>query len=379
MNQSQTYNPDSVNISNSSTALHGANKKQMSIFNGGQQEALQNKIMVAGKRIHLIGAGGVGMSGLAALLLKNNAIVTGSDLTPTNVTQGLSRLGAEIKIGHEADHLAPDTDAVVISAAIRQENPELQAARRQGCIVYKYAEMLGELMSFYKGIAVAGTHGKSTTSGWLTYLLKQAGIDTSFIIGSVISQLSCSSGVADSRYFVAEACEYDRSFLNLKPDIACVLNIEQDHLDYYRDENDIVEAFEDFVLGTRPNGVVIANGQDLNVTKIIQSHGDNVRFETFGLDKNCDFYAGNISLEDEFYAFDVYHTGKFLGRTNISLPGKHNIFNALAVIAVAVNLGLEARQVLELLGRFAGMDRRLMLKGRFGHITVLDDYAHHPT
>jgi len=379
MNKSRTYNLDSRHKSHSSTSLSGNNNKRISIFNGGQATAVQNKVMVAGKRFHLIGAGGIGMSGLAALLIKNNAIVTGSDQTPSDLTERLCRLGADIKIGHSTENLDSQTDAVVFSAAIREDNPELQLALQRRYTVYKYAEMLGELMSFYEGIAVAGTHGKSTTSGWLTYLLKQAGIETNFIIGAQISQLGISSGVADSKYFVAEACEYDRSFLNLKPKIACVLNIEQDHLDYYKDEDEIVEAFGEFALGTKPGGVVIANGQDANVAKIIQHMGDNVRCETFGLDESCDFYARNISLEDGFYAFDVYHNGQFLGRTNISLPGRHNILNALAVVAMAVNIGLEPGQVLNLLASFTGMDRRLMLKGRYGHITVLDDYAHHPT
>ena len=399
MSRSRTYHPDSKTKSHSSTALGGDNKKSISIFNINRTTAVlrksrqgcltaestgQNKIMVAGKRFHLIGAGGIGMSGLAALLIKNDAIVTGSDQTPTDVTDILRRLGADIKIGHDAENLGPQTDAVVISAAISENNPELQAARHRGCIIYKYAEMLGELMSFYDGIAIAGTHGKSTASGWLAYLLKQAGIDTNFIIGAQISQLGLSSGVADSNYFVAEACEYDRSFLNLKPKIACVLNIEQDHLDYYKNEAEIIEAFGEFAHGTKPDGVVVANGQDANVAKILMDlrpHRDNglVRCETFGLDDSCDYYAGNISLEDGFYAFDVYHNGILLGRTNISLPGRHNIFNALAVIAMAANIGLEPKLILELLGGFTGMDRRLMLKGRFEHITVLDDYAHHPT
>ncbi len=379
MNQSRTYHLDSRNKSNSSTVLSGGNKKHTSIFNESQTTAVKNKIMVAGKRFHLIGAGGIGMSGLAALLMKNNAIVTGSDQMPTNVTENLCRLGADIKIRHDAKNLDPRTDAVVISAAIREDNPELQIALQQGCVIYKYAEMLGELMSFYEGIAVAGTHGKSTTGGWLTYLLKQAGLDTNFIIGAEINQLNASSGIADSKYFIAEACEYDRSFLNLKPKIACVLNIEQDHLDYYKDEDEIVEAFGEFARGTKSDGVVIVNGQDANVLKITQRLGDNVHYETFGMDESCDFYANNITPKEGFYAFDVYHNGQLLDRTNISLPGRHNIFNALAVVAMAVNLGLEPERVLELLGSFTGMDRRLMLKGRFGHITVLDDYAHHPT
>jgi UDP-N-acetylmuramate--alanine ligase len=239
--------------------------------------------------------------------------------------------------------------------------------------------MLGELMSCYDGIAISGTHGKSTTSGWLTYCLQQAGVEANFIIGAKINQLGSSSGVADSRYFVAEACEYDRSFLNLKPKIACILNIEQDHLDYYKNEDEIVEAFGQFALGTKPDGVVIANGQDANVAKITSQLAGTPGCQTFGLDENCNFHAENIALNDGLYTFDIYHNGELLGATRISVPGKHNILNALAVVTIAVNAGLDCHQILQLLPEFTGMDRRLMLKGRFSKTVVLDDYAHHPT
>jgi UDP-N-acetylmuramate--alanine ligase len=339
---------------------------------------------LTGLKFHFIGAGGVGMSGLAQLLLKNKAIVTGSDQMASSVIDRLCRIGADIKIGHSENNLSPETDAAVISAAITEDNPELKLARERGCKIYKYAEMLGILCNCYDGIAISGTHGKSTTSAWLTYCMKQAGTDPNFIIGADINQLGGSSGVGDGKYFVAEACEYDRSFLNLKPKIACILNIEQDHLDYYKDENDIVDAFRQFVLGIKPDGVLIANGQDANVVKIITDSrfrvNDNpLRCETFGLDENCNFYAGNIALNNGLYAFDVYHNGEFLGATRISLPGRHNILNALAVVAMAVNAGLPPQQVLKLLPDFTGVDRRLMLKDHLGQITVLDDYAHHPT
>ncbi len=334
---------------------------------------------LAGKRLHFIGAGGVGMSGLARLLIKNNVIVSGSDQTQTAVTDRLCEWGADIKIGHNEKHLDPAADAVVISAAIKEDNPELKLARSKGLKIYKYARMLGQLCNCYDGIAVAGTHGKSTTSGWLTYCLKQAGIDANFIIGADIIQLGGSSGVGESKYFVAEACEYDRSFLNLKPKIGCILNIEQDHLDYYRDEDQIVEAFRDFTLGVKPNGVLVANGTDSNVAKVISMLSPDFRRQTFGMDKNCDFYVDNIELNEGFYTFDVYHNGKFLGPARNSLPGTHNILNALAVVAMAINIGLDASQILALLPNFTGIDRRLMLKGQVGQITVLDDYAHHPT
>jgi UDP-N-acetylmuramate--alanine ligase len=339
-------------------------------------------LKLAGKKFHFIGAGGVGMSGLAQVLLNNHAIVSGSDQIPTEVTDTLSRMGADVKIGHSADNLGHGTDAVVISAAITEDNPELKRARERGLKVYKYAEMLGELMNHYDGVAVSGTHGKSTTSGWLTYLLKKASINANFIIGAGVRQLNSSSGVADGKCFVAEACEYDRSFLNLKPAIACILNIEQDHLDYYKNEQEIVEAFREFAFGTRPGGTVIANGQDANSAGIISDlrrKDAPVHCVTFGLDESCNFYAANFALKDGLYGFDVYQDGALLGRTRISLPGRHNILNALAVTAMAITLGLEPKRVLELLPEFAGMDRRLMLKGQLGRITVLDDYAHHPT
>ncbi len=374
MNQpnTQTYNnPDS--------RLGGNDKSGVKVVDGQQAATACEELSLAGKKFHLIGAGGIGMSGLAQLLMKNGAIVAGSDQMPSEVVAALRQAGADIRIGHSTENLSPETDAVVISAAIKEDNPELKQARQKGYKIQKYAEMLGELMSCYDGIAISGTHGKSTTSGWLVYCLQQAGFEANFIIGAKINQLGSSSGVADSKYFVAEACEYDRSFLNLKPKIACILNIEQDHLDYYKDEDEIVEAFGEFALGIKPDGVVIANGQDANVAKITSQLGAAPGCQTFGLDENCNFHAENISLHDGLYAFDVYHNSDLLGATRISVPGTHNILNALAVVAIAVNAGLDCRKILGLLPEFTGMDRRLMLKGRFGETVVLDDYAHHPT
>jgi UDP-N-acetylmuramate--alanine ligase len=332
-----------------------------------------------GLRFHFIGAGGIGMSGLAKVLIRNKAIVSGSDMEVTEVTTELCRIGADIKSGHNAENLKEETDAVVISAAIKENNPELKAARERGCEIFKYAELLGGLMNCYDGIAISGTHGKSTTSSWLTYCLKEAGLEPSFIVGAKISQLDSSSGVGDGKYFIAESCEYDRSFLNLKPKIAAILNIEQDHLDYYKDEDEIVEAFREFAGGVKPGGVVIASGEDANTGRIIAEAGGERRFETFGFDESCNFSAQNIRLIDGLYSFDVYHNGEPVGTTQIAVPGRHNILNGLAVFGMGVNAGVEGVQMLDILGEFTGIDRRLMLKGRFKGVTVLDDYAHHPT
>jgi len=334
---------------------------------------------VAGARFHFVGIGGVGMSGLAQFLLEKRAIVSGSDRTASVVTVRLSRMGADIHIGHNETNVGDQTEAVVASAAIGLDNPELQQARRQGCRVYKYAQLLGELMGHFEGIAVGGTHGKSTTSGWLVHCLKQVGVDTNFIVGANISQLDVSAGTGDSEFFVAEACEYDRSFLNLRPQVACILNVEQDHLDCYRDEADIVEAFYQFALGTVPGGLVLANGGDRNVAKVVKRLGGEREVVTFGFDLKCDFSARNLRKRRGLYRFDVFQDGRRLGSTAVSLPGRHNVLNGLAVVATAVRIGVEPEKVLEHLKGFTGMDRRLMLKGQFDGITVLDDYAHHPT
>ena len=334
---------------------------------------------ISGKKYHFIGAGGIGMSGLAKLLMKNGATVTGSDQEDSIVVEKLRRLGADIRIGHTASNVGAGTDAVVISAAILVSNPELVAAMEKGCKVYKYAQMLGELMDRYAGIAVCGTHGKSTVSGWLAFVLEKAGISPSYIVGAEIPQLGDSNGVGNGKYFIAEACEYDRSFLNLHPETAVILNIEQDHLDYYADEDEIVDAFAEFASGVKPKGTIIANISDPNVAKVLQRQKKGRKIITFGCGEVYDFCARNIELIDGLYHFDVFHHGDLLGRTGISLPGEHNILNALAVIAAAVSAEAEGKLILELLDKFSGIDRRIMLKGTIGGVTVLDDYAHHPT
>ncbi len=319
------------------------------------------------------------MSGLAKLLMKNQAVVAGSDVEESEVVDGLRELGADIKNGHRWENFAGEVEAVVISAAIKDDNPELLAAKESGCKIYKYARMLGELMDGYTGIAVCGTHGKSTTSGWLSFVLERAGFGPNFIVGAEVGQLRGSSGVGDGEFFIAEACEYDRSFLNLHPKIAVVLNIEQDHLDYYRDEDDIVDAFAEFAAGVRQDGIIIANGQDTNVRQVLERLTDGQSVWTFGIEGEFDFCAKNIKLIDGLYRFDVYRAGDLLGNARISLPGEHNILNALAVIAAATCAGLEAEAILNFLTEFEGVDRRLMAKGEVGGVLILDDYAHHPT
>jgi UDP-N-acetylmuramate--alanine ligase len=333
----------------------------------------------AGRKFHFVGIGGVGMSGLAKLLIKNHALISGSDMSASAVTEMLAAAGADITIGHDQTAIPEGTEAVVISAAIKEDNPELVLARSKGLKVIKYAQMLGRLMDCYSGIAICGTHGKSTTTGWITWLLKQAGSDPNFVVGADIPQCGASSGPGNGRFFVAEACEFDRSFLSLHPHIGVILNIEADHLDYYRDEAEIVEAFEAFTRGVKPGGIIIANGEDANVARATRSLPAGIRLITFGLADGCDFRAASLEVVDGLPRFDVYHGDELLGRTSIGIPGRHNIYNALAVIAACTSTGLDADVVLANLDTFTGMDRRCMLKAKISDITVLDDYAHHPT
>ncbi len=334
---------------------------------------------IEGKKCHFIGAGGIGMSGLAKVLMRNGAAVSGSDQENSPTVQNLLALGADIRIGHSPDNIQLPLEAVVISAAIKPTNPELVRASQGGCAIYKYAEMLGLLMDACTGIAVCGTHGKSTTSGWLAFVLERAHSAPSFIVGADVPQLGGSSGVGDGDFFVAEACEYDRSFLNLHPQITVMLNIEQDHLDYYKDESEVVDAFSEFAGCVRDGGLIVANGADKNIATVLSRLKEGQRYITFGLSDGCDFYAENVELVDGLYHFDISHKGSLLGRVGISLPGEHNILNALAVVAAAVSAGAEAKAVLKSLAQFGGVDRRLMLKARAGDITIMDDYAHHPT
>jgi len=331
------------------------------------------------KRYHFIGIGGVGTSALAAVLMKEKAIITGSDMQSSSLTDRLSNSGAKVIVGHSTDNLPEKLDGVIVSAAVADDNPELQAARQRKIMVYKYAQMLGLVLDRYKGIAIAGTHGKSTTCGWLIFVLKKLGIEPNFVIGADILQFGTSSGIGGSDIFVAEACEYDRSFLNLHPKIGAILNIEQDHLDYYCGIDEIVQAFADFASNISQDGILVAGVQDANVAKIIAGLGDKRELLTFGIIEGAAISARNIEYTPDFTQFGCFYRSDMLGRARIRLAGEHNVRNALAVLACTQALGLDAKEVIDSLGGFEGMDRRVMKKTQINGVIVLDDYAHHPT
>ena len=331
----------------------------------------------AGRRIHLIGIGGSGMRALAKMLLELGAVVSGSDRLSGGAVERLREQGAAVQIGQCAENLPGACDLVVHSAAIHEQNPELLAARRRGIEVVKYSRMLGRLMAERVGIAVSGTHGKSTTTAMVAYTLHAAGADPSFVVGAIVPQLGGPSGVGAGRHFVAEACEYDRSFLNLCPRLAAILNIEEDHLDCYQDLDAIVEAFRSFAALVPPEGVLIANGDDRKVVEVTAPVSCEV--ETFGLSESCAWRGSDVRSDRGRYAMTVMLKGEEFCRLTVPLPGLHNVYNSLAAVGLLHHAGLAGERIAELLCGFTGAHRRMTLKGRPGGVTVLDDYAHHPT
>lgn len=332
-------------------------------------------------RIHLVGIGGCGMSALAALLLRRGTRISGSDRADSQVLSQLVESGAAITTVQRAESVPGNADLVVTSAAIPPNHPELMEARRRGLPVFKYAELLGAVMARYEGVAISGTHGKSTTTAWLTYVLRRAGLDPNFVVGATVGQLGGSSGVGVGRQFIAEACEFDRSFLNLRPRHAAILNIEEDHLDCYADLQAIRTAFGEFARLVPEDGTLVLNGHDPQCALLsaeLQAAGRTAPL-TFGYDPTFTWSAVAVRLTEGTYSFEVCHRGKVLGRVQPLLAGRHNVLNALAVIALAERCGVTWTALQPGLVEFRGADRRLELRGEVEGVRILDDYAHHPT
>jgi UDP-N-acetylmuramate--alanine ligase len=331
----------------------------------------------AGQRIHMVGIGGAGMRALAEMLIQRGACITGSDLAPSAATLRLSELGADVAIGQQGENIPLQCDRVVFSAAVHAENPELVAATERGLKGLKYSQMLGEIMSKGCGVGIAGTHGKSTTTAMVAYALTAAGTDPSFIIGATCPQLGGPSHAGAGKLFVAEACEFDRSFLNLQPTYAAVLNIEEDHLDCYKDLDSIVEAFRSFIAKLPVDGVAIVNGEDR--TAALAARGARCEVQTFGLADGCLWQAKELECRQGIYRFAVHHLGREFTRIELTVPGLHNVYNALAAAAILHHCGLSPREIASGLGGFSGTLRRMTVKAQSKGITVVDDYAHHPT
>ena len=331
----------------------------------------------AGRSIHFIGVGGCGMSGLAEFVLTEGGQVSGSDIKAGAATERLAQRGATIHIGHGKGNVPAGADLVVHSAAVTADNPELLEARRRGTATMKYAEFLGQLMTLRLGIAVSGTHGKSTTTALAAYVLSEAGLDPSFVIGADVPQLKGGARVGNGPHLVVEACEYDRSFLNFAPHAAAVLNVEEDHLDYFRDLADIRDAFADFASRTVTEGLLVVNGADPGMDEVAARA--RCRVETFGIGGGWDWHAENLNADAGRYAFDVYRRDAPFASVNLALAGEHHVLNALAATALCAWAGAPAEAIGSALGRFQGASRRMEVLGRIADVTVVDDYAHHPT
>jgi UDP-N-acetylmuramate--alanine ligase len=330
------------------------------------------------RRIHFVGAGGVGMSGLAEILLLSTPLeISGCDRERSENTERLTALGARIAYGHDESHLE-QADLVVISSAISEGNPEVGAARRRGIPVIRRAEMLAEIMRLKQGVAVAGTHGKTTTTSLAGLVLTEAGFDPTIVVGGRVRILGTNARLGKGEYLVAEADEYDRSFLELTPVVAVITNVEADHLDTYRDLSDILDAFATFANRVPFYGAVVACLDDAGVRKILPRI--KRRVVTYGESPEASLRADRIRLEASGTTFEVWEgTTWSLGEVRLPLPGRHNVANALAAIAVGRELSVPFPTISRALKEFTGVVRRFETKGERDGILVLDDYAHHPT
>lgn len=328
------------------------------------------------KRIHLIGIGGVGMSAIAQLLLGLGHRVSGSDIKPSQFTCRLTSLGAKVFIGHSPQNLG-DVDLVAFSSAIRDDNPEFLLAKERGIPVFQRAELLAELMKGKVGIAVAGTHGKTTTTSLIASILSKAGFSPTVAIGGEANDLGGGAILGEGPYFVTEADESDGSFRLLSPTYSVVTNIEEEHLDYYHDIDEILQAFNHFVDRTDQKGAPVGCIDDPNVRKILGSY--KKRFVTYGFSPDADISGVNIEIGWVRSRFDCRYKDKILGPIELRVPQTHNILNALAAIGVAMELGIDFDCLTKSLAEYQGVTRRFEVKLETEDLIVIDDYAHHPT
>ena len=326
--------------------------------------------------IHFVGIGGIGMSGIAEVLLNMNYQISGSDLVESKLTRRLQRLGVKIYKGHNPSHIS-GADVVVYSSAVPDDNVELQEAKRRQAPVIPRAEMLAELMRMKFSIAIAGAHGKTSTTAMVAMVLDEAGLDPTFVVGGRLMVPSRHARLGQGEILVAEVDESDRTFLKISPIMAVVTSIDREHLDYYRDLEDIKDTFVDFVNKVPFYGTVILCLDQPNIQSIIPRI--ERRIITYGFCSQADLVAAELKMEGFHSDFEVTFRGDKLGQVRLKLPGEHNVLNSLAVIAVALDLGIDFPTISKALREFQGTERRLQLKGTMNDIMVIDDYGHHPT
>ena len=328
------------------------------------------------RRIHFVGIGGIGMSGIAEVLLNLGYQVSGSDVAESETTRRLATLGARIAYGHRAEQVTSEVDVVVISSAVKYANPEVVRARELMIPVIPRAEMLAELMRLKYGIAVAGTHGKTTTTSLVAAVLAQAHLDPTMVIGGKLNVLGSNARLGQGRFLVAEADESDGTFLLLTPTIVVVTNIDPEHLDFYGDMEKVKAAYLEFINRVPFYGRAILCLDSVNVRALLPHV--RKRFVTYGLSPEAEFIARDLKVSDLTTFCEVWHRDERLGELHLNLPGRHYALNALAVVAVARELGISFAQVQDVLKSFGGIQRRFEVKGEAAGVLVVDDYAHHP-
>ncbi|HZJ57568.1 MAG TPA: UDP-N-acetylmuramate--L-alanine ligase [Clostridia bacterium] len=331
-----------------------------------------------GNHVHFVGIGGISMSGLADILIHKGYTVSGSDIKQTHLTDGLKSRGATIYIGHDASNIG-DADWVVYTIAISENNPELLAAKDMGIPIIERAALLGHIMETYPySIGVAGSHGKTTTTSMLSVMVQRARLDPTILVGGEVDDIGGNVRIGNSSYFITEACEYNESFLNFEPYMAIILNIDEDHLDYFKDIQGIYKAFEKFTDLVSPKGVVIGCTDDPLVHKLLEDI--HIRKISFATENPGDWVARDIGYDDMGHpSYRAVYKGQDMGRFQLQVPGHYNIYNALAATAAAWAIGISAEIIRDSLATFRGTHRRFEVKGSLNDITVVDDYAHHPT
>ena len=327
------------------------------------------------QHIHFVGIGGVGMSGIAEVLLTLGYRVTGSDARRSETVERLERLGAKVYLGHEGTQVE-GAQVVVYSSAVARDNVEVQTARQRGVPVIGRAEMLAELMRLKYGIAIAGTHGKTTTTSMVAAVLGASGFDPTVVVGGRVHGLGANARLGQGEFLVAEADESDGSFLKLSPTIAVVTTVDAEHLDHYADLDAIVAAFLTFVNKVPFYGAAVVCLDDLNLQRMIPRI--DKRVVTYGLEAGADLMARRLSFAEMRSVFEVVHRGKPLGPVTLQVPGRHNVLNALAAAAVGLDLEMPFDKIQAALASFAGVQRRFQIRGEAQGVLVVDDYGHHP-
>lgn len=325
---------------------------------------------------HFVGIGGAGMSAIAKVLLQSGFSVSGSDLNRSETTRKLESLGAKVQIGHEAEN-ADHADALVVSTAIRPTNPEILRAKERGIHIYHRADIVAELMNERQGIAVAGAHGKTTTTSMVALMLEKAGVDPTIISGGELDYIGGNAKLGHSPYLVAEADESDGSFLKLRPKLAIVTNIENDHMDYYKSMDNILKAFRQFLHNLPQDGLAILCYENELVRQV--AHEAQCNICSYGFEQNFDLQARNIRTKGHQTRYDVWYKNNQLGEIALNVPGQHNILNSLAAVAVGLHLKLSFEDIASGLAAFQGAKRRFQTKARINGVWIVDDYAHHPT